>query len=71
MKIYRASCWELNLGCLVSWHSSKDKADSWIQENRDNPGFDTGPHGVTAVDFPKTKREIIDWLNRNLSTDNG
>jgi hypothetical protein len=56
---------------MVSWHSSKEAAVSWIRLNRDNPGFDTGPHDVTAIDFPTTKKEVIDWLNRNLSTDNG
>jgi hypothetical protein len=71
MRIYRAQCWELNHGCLVSWHSSKVLANQWIRSNRDNPGFNTGPHQVTAVDLPKTKKEIIEWLNQNLSTDNG
>jgi len=71
MRIYRAECWELNLGCIVSWHASKTSADSWIRSNRDNPGFNTGPSGVTAVDFPKTKKEIIGWLNQHFSTDNG
>lgn len=78
MRIYRCEVYGWpDDGTNVSWFPNKAQADRFLRkqqkERRENTGEERafGPEGVEMVDIPTDNTGLIDWLNRNFSTDNG
>ena len=65
MKIYRLTWIECDIGTCLSWHSSKRDAQKAKAEILDDDAE------IDMVEFPKTKKKVIDWLNIYFNTDNG
>lgn len=72
MKLWRVNVYEPFEGCCVSWHSSKEKAATFLKSEQSEREFEAaGPEGIEEVTIPTDKAGLIDWLNRNLNRDNG
>jgi hypothetical protein len=72
MKIYKCVFCDAMNGSCVSWHPNKRGADAELTALRLGRGEGAaGPEGVSLVDVPTDKRGLIEWLNTNLTTDNG
>ena len=72
MKIYRCNFYCPVMGNTISWHSSRKSAEDELrslQLQRAEPPV--GPEGIECVDFPTRKKDVIQWLNSNLKSDNG
>lgn len=74
MKVYRCNFYDdaNGLGQLVSWHPSRREAERALAgQRRDRGRSACGPEGVEAVEIPTDRKGLIEWLNQNLSSDNG
>jgi len=71
MKVYRVDFQDAGEGCLVSWHASRREAEKYLHAQQRERGEAQGPETVRAVEIPTTRADLIGWLNRNLTTDNG
>lgn len=72
MKLYRCMKNDAGLGTMLSWHANKQEAEAELRRHQKERG-DTasGPEAVEAVDVPTDKAGLLQWLNSNLSSDNG
>lgn len=72
MKIYRVAFQERDLGCLLSWHSSRAAAKAALRRLRSEHGERAiGPDFIDPVEIPTDKPGLLRWLNFSVTTDNG
>ena len=74
MRVWRVYWQDPDLGTLVRWRSSKAHGKARLKRALDELGdrADTGPSGVELVEIPTyTKVALINWLNTNMTSDNG
>ena len=73
MKVWKVIFHDPHAGTLISWWSNRRDAESelkWLKKQRgdeDGCGYDS----LENKEIPTTKKELIAWLNDNLTTDNG
>jgi len=73
--VYRVDFHDPHLGTMISWFTSESKAKSYLakmkREQKAEGIEPSGPQEVLAVELPANKGELVEWLNRNFTTDNG
>jgi hypothetical protein len=75
MKVYKVYYHTVAMGATIEWHRTKGEAEAAFSDAlayREECGEGgCGPEGIEVVDIPTDKAGLIEWLNHNLSTDNG
>lgn len=82
MRVYRVSWWHPWNGSQLSWAPSKREAQSHLrqamrslheEEKEAGPdgNYSGEPCGIEQLDIPTDKAGLIDWLNRQFTSDNG
>ncbi len=70
MKLYKLMTYDPDIGQMLKWFSNKRDAykelNRFCKENESQ-----GPNMVECVEIPTDKSHLIDWLNKNFTTDNG
>jgi hypothetical protein len=72
MRFYRLNHGDANLGNAVTWFASERAAKQELARLRETGELDTSyPSSIDLVNIPTDKAGLLDWLNANLTTDNG
>lgn len=72
MKLWRCNFYDADQGQLVSWHPSREAARRDLARMQaERPVDPSGPEGIQEEHIPTDKKGLIEWLNANLSSDNG
>jgi hypothetical protein len=69
MKIYRLDWFDPMEGACIAWAATAaeaEKAKAAILVD-----YDTSDVAIERIDFPGTVAELVDWLNVELTRDNG
>lgn len=68
MRIYRLYCADLFEGHCYQWARSLREV---AVRRREMKGDGFSVHSIDALDFPSKKGDVVGWLNKNFTRDNG